>query len=311
MLTRLQRNWRSAFREALECALAAGLAWWLGIQVFGAQHTPLFAAITAVISLAPGLPSHSRQALGLLLGVVVGIAIGEIALATADGAHPAVLALVVFCAIMAGVAFQVQPIIGIQAGVSAIIVLVEGQGEQSYVRVVDAMIGGCVALVFSQVLLTPDPFAILRRTGDLFTGKAKALQQAIEKCRQGDAKRGEVHDALRAFDRAAMSLEEQLDYVERIASRTLRGRMNRKKVATRVGQWRECAEHLRLSLDDVAHGLLAPEGEASSDRKLDEASRWIAAGEGLAKGSDARLRSVAGRGDAEKRCDGYGDANDS
>ena len=64
MIAAMLENWKSAFRETLESALAAGIAWWLGLLVFGGEHTPLFAAITAIVCLAPGLPSHSKQASG-------------------------------------------------------------------------------------------------------------------------------------------------------------------------------------------------------------------------------------------------------
>ena len=181
MIATLLQNWKSAFRETLESALAAGTAWWLGLLVFGGDHTPLFAAVTAVVCLAPGLPSHSKQAFGLFVGVIAGIAIGELALAVAGGAHPVVLGVAVFLSMMAALAFKVQPIVGIQAGVSTVIVLVEGQDVDSYARIVDALIGGTVALSFSQMLLTPDPFAIMRREGaklvQAFDGLAQGLVQ--------------------------------------------------------------------------------------------------------------------------------------
>ena len=296
MLRRLQRNWRRAFRESLESALAAGIAWWIGTLVFGPEHTPLFAAVAAVVSLAPGLPSHSRQALGLLLGVVVGIVIGEIALAGIGGTHPAVLALAVFASIMLAVAFEVQPIIGIQAGVSTVIVLVEGQGQSSYARVLDALIGGGVALAFSQVLFTPDPFGIMREAGAKFSTAARGLRDALCRCREGEAGRDEVDSALREMDRAAMSLDEQLEYVGRVADRTFRGRLHKARIEARADQWRECSKRLRLSLSDVAHSLLAKEGNESDDSKLDEAARWLEAGQSLSQGSDAAFRSTALRG---------------
>ena len=292
MLGRLQRNWRRAFRESLESALAAGIAWWIGLQVFGAEHTPLFAAVAAVVSLAPGLPSHSRQALGLLLGVVVGIVVGEAALAASGEVQPPMMALAVFAAIMLAIAFDVQPIIGIQAGVSAVIVLVEGQGENSYARVIDALIGGGVALAFSQVLLTPDPFAIMRKEGSKLVRAADALHDALRRCRDGKTGRDEAESALRDMDRDAMTLDEQLEYVGRIAQRTFRGRMHKARIEARMEQWRECSKRLRLSLSDVAHTMLAREGGEDDGSKLDEAARWVKAGRSLSQGKDDKFRSV-------------------
>jgi len=55
------------------------LVWFFAQTVFGHPH-PIFAAIIAIVCLAPGLPSHNKQALGLLVGVGIGIAVGEFAL---------------------------------------------------------------------------------------------------------------------------------------------------------------------------------------------------------------------------------------
>ncbi|MFB0612232.1 FUSC family protein [Aurantiacibacter poecillastricola] len=292
VLQKLGANWRRAFRETVESALAAALAWWLGRLIFGSEHTPLFAAVAAVVCLAPALPSHSKQAFGLLLGVVVGIGVGEAVLAISGEAHPAILGGAVFVSMMLATTFKVQPIIGIQAGVSTIIVLVEGQAQSSFARMIDALIGGGVALVFSQMLLTPDPFAIMKREGQKMIDAADALADALRQCRGGETERSKVDKAIRAMDEAAMSLEEELDYVERIARRTLRGRWRREDLEKRAGQWREWSRRLRLALDDVAHGVLAREGEAGAGEKLDEAGRWLDAGRSLSSGRDGKFRAV-------------------
>ncbi len=295
MIHALLQNWQTAFRETLESALAAALAWWIGLLVFGGEHTPLFAAVTAVVCLAPGLPSHSKQAIGLLVGVIAGIVVGEVTLAVAGSSHPAVLGAAVFIAMMAALAFKVQPIVGIQAGVSTVIVLVEGQDVDSFRRIIDALIGGVVALGFSQVLLTPDPFKILREEGGKMAGAARDLHE----CLRSDGSCEDIRKHLRDLDAASMALEEQLEYVERIATRTLRGRWYRKPIGIRVSQWRECKQRLRLSLEDVAHGRLASEGEKDNGTKLDEADRWLDAGQALSKGDDRRYREVEELEDGE------------
>ena len=80
----IRHRWSGAWREALASALAAGLSWFLAQRIFAHQQ-PVFAAISAIICLAPGLASHSKQAVGLLLGVATGIVIGELSLALPDG----------------------------------------------------------------------------------------------------------------------------------------------------------------------------------------------------------------------------------
>ena len=302
MIGTLLKNWKNAFRETLESALAAGIAWWLGLLIFGGEHTPLFAAVTAIVCLAPGLPSHSKQAFGLLVGVIAGIAIGELALALAGGTHPIVLGLAVFLSMMAALAFQVQPIIGIQAGVSTVIVLVEGQDVDSYARVADALIGGTVALSFSQILLTPDPFAIMRQEGEKLVQAFEDLRDALCRCRDGDVGREDVDNAVRDMQSAAMGLEEKLEYIGRVAKRTLRGRWRRKDIETRAEQWRIFSRRLQLALGDSAHRQLAPQRAQSGDGGLAEAEDWIAAGRDLAQGDDNAFRAV----DAKESEDAHG-----
>ncbi|MGB3796609.1 MAG: FUSC family protein [Alteraurantiacibacter sp.] len=296
MFSTLLENWQSAFRETFESALAAGIAWWLGLLVFGGEHTPLFAAVTAIVCLAPGLPSHSKQAVGLLVGVIAGIAIGELALAVAGGAHPVALGVAVFLSMLCALGFKVQPIVGIQAGVSTVIVLVEGRDIDSLSRIIDAMIGGAVALFFSQILLTPNPFAMMRREGEKLVQSFDTLCRALSRYTDGAASREHVDKAVRDMQSAAMAHEDILEYTGRVATRTLRGRWRRQEIEGRVGQWRTVSRRLQLALGDSAHSILAPntgqDGQGDGD-ELDEAARWIAAGRDLAKGNDSAFRSVA------------------
>src|SRR5690349_13779709 len=76
---RVIERWRGTWRDVLAASIAAGIAWMLAHRLFG-HPAPIFAAISAIICLAPGLPSHAGQAIGLLIGVATGIVIGELAL---------------------------------------------------------------------------------------------------------------------------------------------------------------------------------------------------------------------------------------
>ena len=71
LIERLAFRWSSAWRDALASAIAAALAWILATHLLGHVH-PVFAAISAVVCLAPGLPSHGKQAVGLMVGVATG-----------------------------------------------------------------------------------------------------------------------------------------------------------------------------------------------------------------------------------------------
>ncbi len=73
LIQRISFRWSSAWRDALASAIAAALAWVLAKYLFGHVH-PVFAAISAVVCLAPGLPSHGKQAIGLMVGVATTLA---------------------------------------------------------------------------------------------------------------------------------------------------------------------------------------------------------------------------------------------
>src|SRR5829696_6570464 len=86
---------------------------------------------------------------------------------------------------MAALSFGLAPVIAIQGGVSALLVLALGPITAGPTRLMDAVIGTGVAVVFSQVLLTPDPVRViddavsrmLRLMAQGFAQSAKALAE--------------------------------------------------------------------------------------------------------------------------------------
>jgi uncharacterized membrane protein YgaE (UPF0421/DUF939 family) len=83
LLARIFLRWSEAWREALASALGAALSWFLAEHLLG-HSEPIFAAISAIVCLSPGLPSNTKQTGGLLLGVATGIVIGELTTALSD-----------------------------------------------------------------------------------------------------------------------------------------------------------------------------------------------------------------------------------
>jgi Fusaric acid resistance protein-like len=80
---RILGRWSGAWRQVLASALGAALAWVLAERLLG-HPQPIFAPISAIGCLSPGLPSHTKQTMGLLLGVATGIVIGELTLTLPD-----------------------------------------------------------------------------------------------------------------------------------------------------------------------------------------------------------------------------------
>ena len=72
------------------------------------------------------------------------------------------LALATFFAMLIARAVDDQPIVVAQAAVSAVLTTFGSQG-QGWERLVHALIGVGVALVFSQLLFVPEPLRLLRR----------------------------------------------------------------------------------------------------------------------------------------------------
>jgi hypothetical protein len=146
----------------LQGTAAATAAWVIAEQVSGDVQPPFFAPIAAVIALNASRGERGLNALRLLLGVVVGIVAGELTL-TALGGGYASLALAVFAATAVARALGGVRIVVAQAGAAAILTVALADGEAGTQRLVDALIGVGVALLFTQVLFSPQPLALLRR----------------------------------------------------------------------------------------------------------------------------------------------------
>lgn len=153
-------RWSFGWRNALASAVAAGLSWLLAHTLLG-DPQPLFATIAAVVCLAPGLPSHGRQAVQMMLGVATGILVGEVLVLIPIFDMAVRIAIITFVAMMAALAFGTTAVITIQAGVSAILVLGIGPITAGPARLMDVALGAAVGLFFSQILLTPDPVRLV------------------------------------------------------------------------------------------------------------------------------------------------------
>ncbi len=169
---------RNAVRAAgpvLQGTAAATVAWVFATEVFG-HDRPFFAAIAAIVALNAPLGRRGGNALRLLLGVIVGIVVGELTLA-ALGSATAALAVATFGAMALATGLDGAPVVIAQAAASAIVTVAVGTGGFGAERLLDALIGAAVALAFSQLLFSPDPVALLRRAEEAaLAAMASALQ---------------------------------------------------------------------------------------------------------------------------------------
>jgi uncharacterized membrane protein YgaE (UPF0421/DUF939 family) len=231
---------RTALADGAEATVAAALAWELARLLFGHPH-PVFAAVSAIICLAPGLPNHGRQAVGVILGVATGIVVGEAALLLPDTIPTLRVSVATFGAIMIATTYGQPAVVPIQAGVSAMLVLAMGSEYAGPVRMLDVACGTAVGLLFSQILFTPDPVEQLRESERSLLGKVgAALRQAEAALQGGDQEKAQA--ALRTFSDAHASLvglATGIDNARLAASWSLRGRLRRRdlrEVADRFGR---------------------------------------------------------------------------
>jgi uncharacterized membrane protein YgaE (UPF0421/DUF939 family) len=145
----------------LQQTAAAASAWTIAVYALH-RPSPFFAPIAAVVGLNATLGRRGSNAIRLLVGVLVGIVVGELAVVVAGGGVWTLTAAT-FIAMAAARLLDGTRIVIAQAAVSAILVTAFGDRAQGANRLVEALIGGGVALVFSQLVFPPDPLRLLRR----------------------------------------------------------------------------------------------------------------------------------------------------
>src|SRR5512132_4382322 len=142
--SRRLRRVRAGTGLLLRAALAATIAWLLAEHVAG-HDDPFFAPLAAVVALAAGRAEHGPRAPRLLFGLAVGIAVGEGTLDLA-GRGAAALGLAVLIATLLVLLIDGAPVVVAQ-GAAAAVLVVTAAGGAGLTRIVDALIGGAVALV--------------------------------------------------------------------------------------------------------------------------------------------------------------------
>ena len=197
MATRWNRV-RMAWRTMVQASVAAGLAWWVSVHVFG--HTaPFFAPVSAIIATGQSYHQRGRRAVELVIGVSLGIGVADVLLSQL-GTGVVQLAIVVFLGMGVGLFFGSSPLFVNQAAISAALVatILPPSGGITFARSVDALIGGVIALAVAAVLLPSDPLRLLRDAArpvlEELTGTLRAIAAAL--------RRRDVVEAEAALERA-------------------------------------------------------------------------------------------------------------
>lgn len=232
VITAFPSRARLAARDALATALACLLAWILAVWLLGHEH-PTFAIVSTVVCLAPGVPSHLKQARNLVIGCTFGIVMGELMWQFPD-THPLVrMSTGMFFAILLGAIIGPAPVVPIQAGVSVALVLAMGPESAGGTRLVDVLLGASVGLLFSQVLFTSNPFSdIGRSTSDFLRQLGNGLDRMLRACEAQSSKGAESALSQLSEAQGALAALRAAVTEAQVSKRwSLRGRLNAGRLA--------------------------------------------------------------------------------
>jgi uncharacterized membrane protein YgaE (UPF0421/DUF939 family) len=194
-----------------QCAVAAGLAWYLAHDLIG-HPRPFFAPIVAVVCLGTSYGQRLRRVAEVTVGVAIGVFLADLLLLLiGTGAWQVsvlvALAMTITLLLNAGTLFVTQ------AAVQGIVVVTFAAAPgYAFTRWLDALIGGAVALVAAAVV----PRAPLRRPREqaaLVVGRiAELLRAGAQSAEDGDVERGlQVLADARSTDRLIRELQDAAD----------------------------------------------------------------------------------------------------
>ncbi len=172
---------RSSMLPIVQCAIGAGLAWLIAHNLIGHEH-PFFAPMAAMISIGVSFGARLRRAVELIVGVAVGIGVGDL-FVSQFGSGVWQISLLVLAAMSTAVFLDGGPVITMQAASSAVLVatLIPPNSGGSGLRMVDALVGGLVGiLVVAAIPLHP-----VRRARQQAADILDVMGTALVECADG------------------------------------------------------------------------------------------------------------------------------
>jgi len=296
---------RAAGIPVLQAAAAAGVAWAIAHNLLD-HARPFFAPIAAtiVLGLAPG--RRSRRAVEMVIGVALGIAVGDLLIAAIGSGAPQI-ALVVLLAMTAAILLGGGPLVVSQAATSAVLVAALPSSHAIPTRFVDALVGGLVGLAVL-VAVPRNPLTVVRRiTRPLFAELQSVLEGIAVALTDGDHAAAE---RLLARARATSDYADRLRQELAQAEETTRLAPTYWRSRGEVERYTEAAPHVdlavrnvrvlaRATLSVIETGAPVPAGIPHAVRGLAAAAGWLEReldeGRGAAQAIEAAL---AAAGDA-------------
>lgn len=168
----------------VQCSTAAAVAWWVATGLLHHQNA-FFAPVTVMLCLGMSYGQRLRRVIDVTIGVAIGVLVGDIFVHFA-GSGVWQIALVALTAMTIAVLFGAGTMLVTQAGVQSVIVTtLVVQQEYAVSRWVDAVVGGCVALLAATItpaspLRRPRAQAavVVEELSSILTCTARALRQS-------------------------------------------------------------------------------------------------------------------------------------
>lgn len=186
---------RSKLWSVGQCALAAGAAWIIAKLLFG-HSSPFFAPIAAVVCLGTTYGQRLRRVAEMTVGVSVGIGVGDL-FSHEFGRGAWQIVAVVTLSMTSAILLDAGTMLTSQAAVQSIVVTTLLPLDGGLGRILDALVGGAVALVAATIV----PGAPLRRPRQEAAKVAEELARLLALGRQS-AFEGDEDKAKETLDRA-------------------------------------------------------------------------------------------------------------
>lgn len=198
---------------AVQAAIAAALSYVVAVRLLH-NPDPVFAPITAIGTLASSVGQRFRRTIELIIGVAIGIAIGDVFIYIA-GIGPWQLGVIVLTAIIITIFLGGGPAVVTQAAVTALLLmaLTPKTTNLEFPRVVDALVGGLVALGVGLILLPFNPLRVVDRAArPALEALATELDVTAKALAGGDPDRAQAAlDRVQEVEAHMQGLEEALE----------------------------------------------------------------------------------------------------
>jgi uncharacterized membrane protein YgaE (UPF0421/DUF939 family) len=312
LLKKAERRSRATLRDrwqrvkatlviAAQSGLAASLAW-VGSATLLDHPQPVFAPISAVITLDISVGQRLRRAVELVVGVALGIGIGD-ALILWIGTGAWQIGVAVTLAIGISVFLGGSPALVSQAASSAVLVatLVPPSSGIYLDRPIDALIGGLAAIIVMALLLPVNPLTLVSREAnatlsiliDGLAATAEAMrnrdsrkaQSALDRMQEGENEIERLKNTLPDVRetvtiaplrwRTRGALAQYVESADDIAGAMRNSRVAARRAVNVIDDGEPVPEQLPRSFDTLAESVRLLRRDLAANRSPDETIRLI------------------------------------